>query len=597
MCRFARLLSLAVCVTSLTAAANPWLRMKSPNFELFTTAGERSGRDLLKRFEQVRTFFIQATGAGSVPAAPARIIAFRSDQEFDAYAPNAVAAAYYQPGFAHEFIVMKRASSEFYPVAAHEYCHLIVRQSKMELPLWLNEGMAELYSTVEAVGSNIVVGKAGLGRLHAFDGGAWIDLRTLAATGHESPLYNEKERAGLFYAESWALTHMLVLDNAYRRRIKEFLGALANGGDAAAAFRLAYGKPLEEVQKDLHAYVRSDRLNAAAFNLHWDDANGVVEVETNAEWKARLALAELLTGSRGRTELGLEEYKKLALDYPDKWEIQRDWAEASLQHGRREEALPLFARALELGCRDGAALLDYGRALLNERRQEDAVRVLEAAVRVDPENGAIRQELGIALVRAGKYREALEQMGRARSVKPDEAARFFYYAAYAHFSAGELDAAREALAKGKKYAKESGDARAIESLEDALKERELAAAKPAIPEPQGGEPAPAGVPPIPAGAAPEPDWKPRFTAHGAPLPADVGELRTVECSGATARLNVRVEGANRVFEIPDPKDVIIRGASGETVEFSCGPQKARRVRIEYEMRGPEHRVIRTLEFM
>jgi hypothetical protein len=41
----------------LPAATDPWLKITSANFELYTTAGERAGRDLVRHFEQVRSFF------------------------------------------------------------------------------------------------------------------------------------------------------------------------------------------------------------------------------------------------------------------------------------------------------------------------------------------------------------------------------------------------------------------------------------------------------------------------------------------------------------------------------------------------------------
>lgn len=48
-----RLLALCCALPLCAAPHDPWLRIASANFELFTTAGERSGRDL-RHFEQVR---------------------------------------------------------------------------------------------------------------------------------------------------------------------------------------------------------------------------------------------------------------------------------------------------------------------------------------------------------------------------------------------------------------------------------------------------------------------------------------------------------------------------------------------------------------
>src|SRR5689334_152873 len=98
------------------AAPDPWLKITSANFELYTTAPERAGRDLVRHFEQLRSFFTQAFGARLSAGRPARIIAFRNEKEYQPYRPSEFAAAFYQPGAAHDFIVMSSASSDHYPV-------------------------------------------------------------------------------------------------------------------------------------------------------------------------------------------------------------------------------------------------------------------------------------------------------------------------------------------------------------------------------------------------------------------------------------------------------------------------------------------------
>jgi len=60
-----------------------WLKIQSPNFELFTTAGERNGREVARHFEQVRAFFREAMGLGLKSGPPVRIVVFRADKPKD----------------------------------------------------------------------------------------------------------------------------------------------------------------------------------------------------------------------------------------------------------------------------------------------------------------------------------------------------------------------------------------------------------------------------------------------------------------------------------------------------------------------------------
>ena len=41
-------------------AADHWTRITTPDFELYTTASEKDGRDTIRHFEQVREFFLRA---------------------------------------------------------------------------------------------------------------------------------------------------------------------------------------------------------------------------------------------------------------------------------------------------------------------------------------------------------------------------------------------------------------------------------------------------------------------------------------------------------------------------------------------------------
>src|SRR5580693_2290288 len=212
-----------MCACALLPAAGSegshWLRVTSPNFELFTTASERSGRDVAMHFEQVRAFFLEAMGMGVNSGPPVRIVVFRSDKEFAPFAPNDFADAYYLGAQDRDYIVMKSASGERFPLAVHEYIHLLVKHAGIKAPVWFNEGLAELYSNLKPLGGKIAVGGIILPHLIILQQSKWIDLATLLAVGPDSALYNQKTHAGLFYAESWALVHMLYLSADYRPKL------------------------------------------------------------------------------------------------------------------------------------------------------------------------------------------------------------------------------------------------------------------------------------------------------------------------------------------------------------------------------------------
>ena len=562
-------LAAAVCLPA--ATADPWLKITSANFELYTTAGERAGRDLIRHFEQVRGFFMQAFGSRLPGKRPARIVAFRNEKEFLPYRPSEAAAAFYQPGQLHDFIVMRSASADHYPMAVHEYTHLLIHQTEMEIPLWLNEGLAELYSNLVPRGDKILVGQVIPGRLQILRTERWIPLPALLAANHDSPLYNEKTRAGMFYAETWALVHMLNLDPEYRPHLQELVTAL-KGSAPGEAFTKAYHKPLGEVEAALRTYFDGTTVKAQLFNVQLPKALDAPAIEAGAGLAVRLALAEMLTGRRGARDQAREELSAIAREYPDRWEVEEGLAQFAWRERRLDESARHFARAVELGCDGEQSLLLYARVLgYNDQSAQEAT-VLRRALKQYPESAEVQLELGATLVRTGNYGAAAAALMGIRKVETaEEAYRLLYNLAYAQYRLGDSGSARENLRKAETHARKPDERAAIQRLRESLNRPGAVDA---------AAPAARVAPPV-------------------ALPAVEGTLESMEC-GEVARLHVRVGESEKVFVIPDPAIVTIGGENGTPVELECGPQKPpRRLRIEFQVLPSMPAVtgiVRTLKF-
>jgi hypothetical protein len=356
-----------------------WLKVKSPNFELFTTAGERNGREVARHFEQVRAFFLEAMGLGVKSGPPVRIVVFRSDKEFALYAPNEVAAAFYLGAQDRDYIVMKSASSDQFPVAVHEYIHLLVKHTGIKPPVWFDEGLAELYSNLKPLGGKIEVGAIIMPHLILLRQSKWIDLATLLAVQHDSAVYNEKSHAGLFYAESWALVHMLYLDADYRPKLPVLLDAIKAGASMTETFQKAYGKSVEQVQKDLNGSLHATTFNASLFNTKLAKEVDAPEAGESSDLEAGLVLAEILANIRGKAAGARDLYIRLARENPQDWQVEQGLARLSLREGKRAEAVTHYARAAELGSTNAKIYLDYGRLLRSESKHAEAVAMLKRA--------------------------------------------------------------------------------------------------------------------------------------------------------------------------------------------------------------------------
>jgi tetratricopeptide (TPR) repeat protein len=88
-------------------------------------------------------------------------------------------------------------------------------------------------------------------------------LKTLFSIGPDSPHYNERDKAGIFYGESWALVHYLMFsDRARPDQFRKFLQRIGNGDDAAKAIEATYGTTLDVIEQELESYVQRGTLTA-----------------------------------------------------------------------------------------------------------------------------------------------------------------------------------------------------------------------------------------------------------------------------------------------------------------------------------------------
>jgi len=451
------------------APADRWVRVRSAHFELFTEGGEAGGRDLVQYFEQVHSFFRQAFDLDSAAqgARLVRIVCFRSPKEFERYESSRIADGAFHAGSAHDYIVMKNSAANRNQMAVHEYTHLVLRHSNQEIPVWLDEGLAEVYSNLEARGSAIVVGQPIPGRVAALERGRWIDLRTLVSASRASPVYNDKSSAEMFYAESWALVHMLALDNAYSPRLKSLLYALPHS-TSVAALENTYAKPIARVEADLRVYMERSQFNAAVFAIRLPESEPAPQVKLQAGLEARLALAELLLDRPGRTAEARAAFEQAVHDYPKRAEAEQGLGEL-LAHERRErEAAAHFARAAALGDTDARMFVEYGRVLSLMDRPEDAAAALRKAVTLDPALDDAHFELALLLVKREAFGEAIDQFRLVKKLPPAEAPRYYYHLAYAHYKLGQVDQARLLAQKAKPVTRNPDEVERLNSLLRAL---------------------------------------------------------------------------------------------------------------------------------
>ena len=124
-------------------------------------------------------------------------------------------------------------------------------------------------------------------------------MEQLATVDHDSPIYRAKGHAGIFYSQSWALAHMLMLGEAYRPKAGELVRQVAFADvPTAKAFQNVYGKTLFQVQKDLESYLSANSIRIMLFDYK-PEKPPQPDVRAASRFESELAIARLLSHEQG----------------------------------------------------------------------------------------------------------------------------------------------------------------------------------------------------------------------------------------------------------------------------------------------------------
>src|SRR5207244_8368198 len=130
-----------------------------------------------------------------------------------------------------------RGEQDPFNVIFHEYTHLLVNNTMGNVPVWFNEGLAEYYSTFTiSDGRKVVLGKPISNHVFLLRQNKMLPLRTLFQVDQHSPYYNERDKQSIFYAESWALMHYLILGAKKLVQMDKFIKAMDAGAPMEKAF-------------------------------------------------------------------------------------------------------------------------------------------------------------------------------------------------------------------------------------------------------------------------------------------------------------------------------------------------------------------------
>ena len=457
-------LSLLFASAGLAPAEDNWIGLSTPHFRLYTTNDEKTAIDALRTFESAHYFFEKSGIFKSVPSSVVQIVAFRSEQEYRSHGVNPGACGYYQRTRRGDYIVMRDLEPDHHQIGVHEYTHFVFEHSGLVLPLWLNEGLADVYSSIAGREGHVVLGRAPLGRLYTLENQPLINLETLLDVGRNSPYYHQSQKMLLFYAESWALTHMLVLSPDYAAEFPKFVEAVSAGASARDSLARIYGKTLDQVTTDLKHYLSRRQLPTHVFDLDLQAAQVDPRPLVAPREQVDLALADLAASNPYAEADGAAALHSVSGRYPESPEAEELLGYLAMRRNRLDEARLHFQKAVERHSTTPDVIFYLAHLESAAGAPPDRViGLLNRALALNPDYYDARLELGFVAAKAKKFDlatsalSAASQLATRDNPHPEHAYVLSYTLAYCYAQLNQSDQALEYGEKAKRAARSGQD--------------------------------------------------------------------------------------------------------------------------------------------
>ena len=602
---------------NLTQASEPsWIRVSSAHFSVLTNAGEKRGREVALRFEQMRIVFAQLFMKTRVNLPqPLDIIAVKSEGDFLRLTPpqkekSGPVTGFFLPGEDRNYIVLDVSADDSWRSVLHPLAHLLLNYNYPPTQPWFDEGFAEYFSSLRLddkqaqLGSDPELGPAFkqtlLGALPARNGRsltdilgapAWLPVQDLFAAKHEAANYVEGPHQTLFDAESWMVVHYLLNKDKLSETGAYFGLVEIQKLPIDKAIQQAYGVSAAQLQQNIQTYFHSlaplfqaqdnasrpdvSEPGGATARIDVPIANVGASVQPIAEPLADAQVQEMALRIPQRREQAMQHLQTIAAD--EKTEnavMHRALAWAFMTNKDFASAQEQISRAAELDSHD--FWVRYYAALIKFKQAEgkgtfqglsNMIQDLRLVIDASPDFAEAYDMLALARLEGGGINSALQSIGYAIQLAPRRQL-YLLHKAQILMAAKKWDDASALLERLKSSSDAAVAREARQTLEDlptikkygVLPERSQSPASPQLPSQpivsSDNSDEPETAPP-PAPAAPTPDKrKVEFLK---------GRLLAVDCARPAAVVTVASGARKLKLRTEDYTSLTLIGAD----QFSC----------------------------
>jgi len=449
-----------------------WIELHTAHFSVLTDGGEKRGREVAVRMEQMRAVFGELLSKDKLNmSVPITVIAMGNDKQYGAVAPakQSLAGGFYVPGYDRIFIVLNLFEDQPWRSIAHALGHYFLTFNYPPAQGWFDEGIAEYFGSVQIDKQQVNIGgdpeltpewhedifdsmvrdpsiPQSLTQLASSP--VWISMTDLFTMKHDSSGLHEGSHNTLFYAQSWMVMHYLINKKKMPEVGTYFDLVLNHKVPVDKAMVQAFDLSPEQMEEAIKAYFNSmpnlgialdqskkpildptEIMQPNHFPVPVEADDIGIRVNSVGVAEADAVIGDMMARVPEHRDQALHDLQRLASDPKENEAARRALARDYLQQRRFDAAAEQLDKAEEINPRDPwiwyyRSVLKYRKAQVTRQEMQGLANLMQDLRAVTdwyPELADAYNMLGMARVEGGGVNSAMEAQKQAIALAPRNA--------------------------------------------------------------------------------------------------------------------------------------------------------------------------------
>lgn len=599
-----------------------WVEVHSTHFFVLTDAGDKRGREVALRVEQMRAVFAQLLMKEKLKmSVPVTVVALKSDKQYAAVAPGrqSAAAGFYVPGADRVYIVLNLYEPEPWRAVAHSLAHYFLNCNYPPAQGWFDEGMAEYFGAIEIGGRGVDIGgdpelmpewhedafeevrrdpNKPQSLTQLLSSPVWLSMTDLFTMKHDGSGVREGTHNTLYYAQSWMVVHYLINKERMPQVGTYFDLVLNQNVPVDKAMVQAFDLSPAQMEDAVKAYFKSlsglgialdqskkpivDPMSIPQpihFNVPFDADDLGLAVNSTPDTEARATIGDITARVPERHDEAIHDLQQLVAAPKDNEPAHRALAWDHIQRKQFDAAADELEKASDLNARDPwvwfyRSVLKYRQAQATRQEVQGLANMMQDLRAVTdwyPEMADAYNMLGMARVEGGGINSALEAQRQAIALAPRNL-EYQFNLGQIYVAGKKWDQAREIFNR----LKTSNDPRAVSAARQQLNDLATLEKYGIRPQKPGETPTPEGAASAPSSSSdsgedeaeskPKPKPEPAKPGTAGPMHFLKGKIVSIDCSKPPEAVVTVISGmATYRMHVSDSKSVLVIGED----QFSC----------------------------